>query len=140
MTSRALSILSFILLTFLVAVTACVSPAAAQPMGGPGAGIRGPSAPSGDDEKAPPPDNSPLATPSGTISHSTVHEHHLDSTPGSAKHQEKLDLENTLYLDLTYGRVVIKLHPELAPKTVERFKQLVREGFYDGLVFHRVID
>ena len=49
-------------------------------------------------------------------------------------------MENTLYLDLDHGRVVIKLHPELAPKHVERIKQLVREGFYDGLLWHRVID
>ena len=49
-------------------------------------------------------------------------------------------MENTLYLDLKYGRVVIKLRPELAPKHVERIKQLVREGFYDGLLWHRVID
>ena len=54
--------------------------------------------------------------------------------------KEILDLENTLYLDLEYGRVVIKMHPELAPKHVARVKELVREGFYDGVVFHRVID
>ncbi|PKR55610.1 peptidylprolyl isomerase [Thalassospira marina] len=51
-----------------------------------------------------------------------------------------LDPENTLYLDLKDGRVVIQLRPDLAPKTVERIKELVRSGFYDGLVFHRVID
>ncbi|NVK35360.1 MAG: peptidylprolyl isomerase [Rhodobacteraceae bacterium] len=50
------------------------------------------------------------------------------------------DLENTLYLDLKDGRVVIKLRPDLAPKHVERIKQLTRAGFYDGIVFHRVID
>lgn len=53
---------------------------------------------------------------------------------------EPLDLENTLYLDLEYGRVVIKMHPELAPKHVERIKELARQGFYDGIVFHRVIE
>ncbi len=53
---------------------------------------------------------------------------------------EPLDLENTLYLDLEYGRVVIKMHPELAPKHVARIKELTRQGFYDGIVFHRVID
>ena len=51
-----------------------------------------------------------------------------------------LDLENTLYLDLEYGRVVIKLRPDLAPQHVARVKELVRQGFYDGIVFHRVID
>ncbi|MCA1297149.1 peptidylprolyl isomerase [Stappia indica] len=50
------------------------------------------------------------------------------------------DLENTLYLDLKDGRVVIRLRPDLAPKHVERLKKLTRDGFYDGIVFHRVID
>ncbi|MCB1559309.1 MAG: peptidylprolyl isomerase [Alphaproteobacteria bacterium] len=50
------------------------------------------------------------------------------------------DLENTLYLDLSYGRVVIKLMPAVAPQHVERIKTLTREGFYDGIKFHRVID
>ena len=50
-----------------------------------------------------------------------------------------LDLENTLYLDLVDGRVVIQLRPDLAPKHVARIKELAREGFYDGLLFHRVI-
>jgi peptidylprolyl isomerase len=49
------------------------------------------------------------------------------------------DLENTLYLDLTYGRVVIQLRPDKAPTTVARIKELAREGFYDGTPFHRVI-
>lgn len=50
------------------------------------------------------------------------------------------DLENTLYLDLKDGRVEIRLRPDLAPNHVERIKQLTRDGFYDGIVFHRVID
>ncbi|MDD7908770.1 MULTISPECIES: peptidylprolyl isomerase [Pseudovibrio] len=50
------------------------------------------------------------------------------------------DLENTLYLDLKDGRVEIQLRPDLAPMHVERIKQLTRDGFYDGIVFHRVID
>lgn len=50
------------------------------------------------------------------------------------------DPENTLYMDLKDGRVVIEMRPDLAPKHVERIKTLVREGFYDGLTFHRVID
>ena len=48
--------------------------------------------------------------------------------------------ENTLYMDLKNGRVVIQLLPELAPKHVERVKMLAREHFYDGTPFHRVID
>ena len=50
------------------------------------------------------------------------------------------DLENTLYMDLKDGRVVIRLRPDLAPKHVERVKLLARRGFYDGTVFHRVIE
>ena len=50
-----------------------------------------------------------------------------------------LDPENTLYLDLPDGRVVIQMRPDLAPHHVARIKELVRQGFYDGLVFHRVI-
>jgi peptidylprolyl isomerase len=50
------------------------------------------------------------------------------------------DLENTLYLDVPKGRVVIELRPDLAPATVARIKELARSGFYDGLKFHRVID
>jgi peptidylprolyl isomerase len=49
------------------------------------------------------------------------------------------DLENMLYMDLEAGRVVIELRPDLAPKHVARIKELAREGFYDGIVFHRVI-
>jgi peptidylprolyl isomerase len=50
------------------------------------------------------------------------------------------DPENTLIMETTKGNVVIALRPDLAPKHVERIKQLAREGFYDGIVFHRVID
>ena len=50
-----------------------------------------------------------------------------------------MDAENTLYLDLKGGRVVIALRPDLAPAHVARIKELAREGFYDGLAFHRVI-
>ncbi len=50
------------------------------------------------------------------------------------------DLENTLYLDVPKGRVVIELRSDLAPKTVARIKELARSGFYDGIAFHRVID
>ncbi|MBN9064427.1 MAG: peptidylprolyl isomerase [Rhizobiales bacterium 65-9] len=51
-----------------------------------------------------------------------------------------LDPENTLVIDTTKGKVVIAMRPDLAPGHVERIKKLAREGFYDGIVFHRVID
>ena len=49
------------------------------------------------------------------------------------------DPENTIYLDLKDGRVVIELLPDIAPAHAQRIKELSREGFYDGIVFHRVI-
>lgn len=50
------------------------------------------------------------------------------------------DPENTLIMETTQGRVVIELLPDLAPGHVQRLKELTREKFYDGIVFHRVID
>ncbi len=50
------------------------------------------------------------------------------------------DPENTLILETTKGTVVIEMRPDLAPQHVARIKQLAREKFYDGIVFHRVID
>ena len=50
------------------------------------------------------------------------------------------DLENTLYMDLEAGRVVIAMRPDLAPRHVAQIKRLARAGFYDGVVFHRVIE
>ena len=50
------------------------------------------------------------------------------------------DAENTLLLKLDTGDVTIRLRPDLAPQHVARIKELAREGFYDGIVFHRVID
>jgi peptidylprolyl isomerase len=50
------------------------------------------------------------------------------------------DPQNTVVLQLKTGRVLIQMRPDLAPRTVQRVKQLVRMGFYDGTPFHRVID
>jgi len=50
------------------------------------------------------------------------------------------DPENTIVMETTKGSVVIALRPDLAPGHVDRIKQLAREEFYDGIVFHRVID
>jgi cyclophilin family peptidyl-prolyl cis-trans isomerase len=62
----------------------------------------------------------------------------LSTTFGAA--QGNLDPQNTIYLDLKDGRVVIRLRPDLAPKHVEQIKALTKRGFYNGIVFHRVID
>jgi peptidylprolyl isomerase len=58
---------------------------------------------------------------------------------GPAAAQTKGDLENMLYLETAHGRVTIKLRPDLAPNHVARIKELVRQKFYDGTPFHRVI-
>ena len=50
-----------------------------------------------------------------------------------------MEPENTLLLDTETGRVTIQLRPDLAPQHVARIKELAREGFYDGVLFHRVI-
>ena len=57
-----------------------------------------------------------------------------------AQSKKGMDMENTVYLDLESGRVVIEMRPDLAPSHVSRIKELVREGFYNGIVFHRVIE
>ena len=59
---------------------------------------------------------------------------------GTAMAANVVDAENLLYMDLAFGRVVIQLRPDLAPNTCAQVKKLTRAGFYDGLVFHRVID
>ena len=50
------------------------------------------------------------------------------------------DAENTLYMDVPFGRVVIEMRPDLAPNHCAQIKALARRGFYDGVVFHRVIE
>ena len=50
------------------------------------------------------------------------------------------DPQNTVVLTTKDGRIVIRLRPDLAPKHVEQIKTLVKQGFYDGIVFHRVIE
>ena len=64
----------------------------------------------------------------------------LLATLSVAGAQTVRDPENTLFLDLKDGRVVIELRPDLAPTHVARIKELARQRFYDGIVFHRVID
>lgn len=62
----------------------------------------------------------------------------LNTAPDNA--WRRLDPENTVYMVLPAGTVIIELRPDFAPRHVERIKALVREGFYDGLNFHRVIE
>lgn len=60
-----------------------------------------------------------------------------------AKKDKAIDLnspENMLVLELKDGTVTIQLRPDLAPRHVKRIKELVREGYYDGIIFHRVIE
>src|ERR1700687_4660723 len=51
-----------------------------------------------------------------------------------------LDKQNAIVIDTSKGRIVIKLRPDLAPKHAERIKQLARDGYYNNVPFHRVID
>jgi peptidylprolyl isomerase len=51
-----------------------------------------------------------------------------------------LDKQNTIVIDTTKGRIIIKLRTDIAPKHAERLKQLAREGFYNNVPFHRVMD
>jgi peptidylprolyl isomerase len=51
-----------------------------------------------------------------------------------------MSTDDTLILETTQGKVVVAMRPDLAPGHVARIKELVRDGFYDGIVFHRVID
>ena len=60
----------------------------------------------------------------------------LAAAPTSAMAADK---GNLVYLDLKGGRVTIELRPDIAPKHVERFKKLTKQGFYNGLKFHRVL-
>ena len=61
----------------------------------------------------------------------------MTANPGAAS---ALDPENALLIELDGGPVTIEMLPDVAPQHVARIKELAREGFYDGIVFHRVID
>lgn len=54
--------------------------------------------------------------------------------------QATMDPENVLYIDIPFGRVTVVMRPDLAPNHVKRIKELVRQGFYNDLPFHRVIE
>ena len=59
---------------------------------------------------------------------------------GLASTSDAAEKDNLIYMELKTGRVVIETRPDLAPGHVARIKELVKQGFYDGVVFHRVID
>ena len=73
-----------------------------------------------------------------STSQGTAKNNQNSNSPNSTK--PNANLENLLYIDLTYGKVIIEMMPNIAPKHVERIKVLARQKFYDGIVFHRVID
>lgn len=75
-----------------------------------------------------------------TVTPATVSDAHAEDTAAQSVPATEDKLENTIYLQLKDGRVVIELRPDLAPEHVKRIKELTREGFYDGVVFHRVIE
>lgn len=75
-----------------------------------------------------------------TVTPATVSEAHAEDASAQSVPAAEDKLENTIYLQLKDGRVVIELRPDLAPEHVKRIKELTREGFYDGVVFHRVIE
>ena len=64
----------------------------------------------------------------------------LLALPAFAADWRPLDPQNTLVIDTSKGRIVVEMRPDFAPKSVERVKLLAREGVYDGLLFHRVIE
>ena len=78
---------------------------------------------------APPPAAAPQAAPKPAA----------PPKPAQAALPKGLDPQSTVFIDTKYGRIIIKLRPDLAPKHAERIKQLAREKFYDNVPFHRVI-
>jgi len=64
----------------------------------------------------------------------------MGTATASAEAANAADPENTLYMELESGRVVIELDPASAPLAADRLRTLSRAGFYDGIVFHRVIE
>jgi peptidylprolyl isomerase len=62
------------------------------------------------------------------------------ASPAAAQQPANLDPQNTIVLETKDGPVTIRLRPDLAPRHVEQIKTLTRRGFYNGVVFHRVID
>ena len=85
-------------------------------------------------QPAPPPATAPQAAPKPATAPKPA-----APKPAQTVLPKGLDPENTVFLDTKYGRIIIKLRPDIAPKHAERIKQLAREKFYDNVPFHRVI-
>src|SRR4051812_15648752 len=82
-----------------------------------------------------------LRSPPCTVRPFPLHAHHaFPKTEKVIPMADYADPENTLVIETTKGNVVIALRPDLAPNHVAHIKKLAREKFYDGVVFHRVID
>lgn len=67
----------------------------------------------------------------------------MDAVAQSApdpRNWRQVDPEHTLYIDTVHGRIVIEMYPEIAPRHVERIEALTRANYYNGLLFHRVVD
>ena len=83
-----------------------------------------------------------LAVTSLSLAHAAPKAKPANAGPAApaASDWRSVDAENTLVIDTSKGRVIVELAPKLAPAHVQRIKELTREGFYNGLKFHRVID
>ena len=81
-----------------------------------------------------------LMTLAATIANSSINAQEVKHDASSEHIQNKVDEKNLIKIDLKDGPVIIELFADKAPATVKQIKQLVLEGFYNGIVFHRVID
>jgi peptidylprolyl isomerase len=119
--------------------TAAGVPTPAPRPAGPGVAPVKPPAATAAANAAPPAKKTPpaAAAPADTPAAASVS---AAAAPAAAAPAPDDPRQNIVYLDLTYGRVVIKLRPDLAPNHVEQLKALVKRGFYNGTPFHRVIE
>lgn len=81
-----------------------------------------------------------LMTLAATLANSSINAQEVKHDASSEHIQNKVDEKNLIKIDLKDGPVIIELFADKAPATVKQIKQLVQKGFYNGIVFHRVID